>query len=162
MTVPLSRANGRPDWDEPYSFSISRVYDYIHGIYGLPPSNLKDVKVELALSFNDLIVPIESDSDGVYKFIEPLPVSLLPYVDMKIQINTSILKDQDKIILDSNKFPYSTITAQYSKSKIALDKNSIVKISIRSYEQLPNKNKIMVDLNATISNGTIVFTQVKI
>lgn len=139
-----------------YSYSIQRTYDYIHSISGLPPSNNKDFNVECALVFNDLMIPIESDANGIYKFIEPLPISLLPYSDTTIQIKTTTINPdlRNKLIT----YPYTNVTGQFNKSIVPLDKNSIIKIKIRSIEKLQNdKNYKTVDLNATIRDGTINF-----
>jgi len=145
IDVKLSSAVGVPGWNQEFSCSLSRVHDYIHSISGLPPSNMKNARVKLTLLFNDLAIIIRSDSTGTYRFINPLPVSLLPYESMQIIISVTVTDDR------KDPFPYSNIIGTYSDSKVALDKYSVINMKIRSYE-----NGKIKDDNFIIRDGIII------
>lgn len=155
ITYVLSRSSGVIDWNSEYILSIPRQFDYIHSISGLPPNNLQDIQLETALLFNDDIIPIRPDAKGVYHFLEPLPISLLPLVDIRLLIRADFLKENDPRKMSA--YPYIDTTGQFSHSAIPLDKNDVIKINITGSEGSRQMGYKSVDVNAIISSGTIHF-----
>jgi len=101
------RTSGTPGWNQDFSYALSRQYDYILAINGLPLNKTDCYITNFFLRFNDLSISIIPDSNGTYTFMDPLPVALLPYCDMRIEIIT-IIKNNDKTKFDEclNKEPY--------------------------------------------------------
>jgi hypothetical protein len=62
------------------NYIISRAGDLLYSLGNLPPNSPFD------LTFNDFVLSLRSDENGNYTFIEPLPVYLLPYNDIRISL----------------------------------------------------------------------------
>lgn len=111
------------------SYRISKSGDLLYSLKNLPPNEFFD------LTFNDLSLSLKSDQNGIYTFIEPLPVSLLQYYDIRITLNQKSNNPQGYY---KNYVNPNDINNIYTRIKLTNIKNSeeIVKTIIINNRQL--------------------------
>ena len=105
-TVPLSMVSlvlesGPPQPHYDYSFSVSVQNGSLVRLTHLPPLQI------FRLVFRHLVLHLFSDANGVYEFIEPLPLSILSF-------NASI--QFEHVATDIVPYPYSSVFGYYRLS----------------------------------------------
>jgi hypothetical protein len=160
--VNLSRASGEPWWNQQYSFSISRKYDYLYKLSGLPPPKYSPIPGLTVLtnaytiSFNDFLINIYPDDKGNYEFLEPLPVSLIPYADMRVNISNVVVPTDGQVQTTYEKYPYTSLQGYYKQSPKPISITTPVDIKLRLYKYLPNSTVPIEEIKTfRIADGSI-------
>jgi hypothetical protein len=168
--VNLSRASGEPWWNQEYSFSISRKYDYLYKLSGLPPPKYSPIPGltvwthTYTIGFNDFLINIYPDDKGNYEFLEPLPVSLIPYADMWVNINNVVMptdgqiQTRGKLIpeLENHPYPYTTLQGYYKQSPKPISITAPVDIKLRLYKYPQNSTVPIEEIKTfRVADGSI-------
>jgi len=157
--INLPQDVGYPDWNQDYFFNITRKYDYLYKLSGLPPPQFSPIPgvtaytVEYSILFNDFQCIIYPDENGDYEFIEPLPVSLLPYEDMRVLITNHTIHSPG---LENHPYPYTTLQGYYKQYPKPISTTAPVDIKLRLYKYPPNSRVPIEEIKTfRIADGTI-------
>ena len=128
-----------------YSATVSKAGDLLYSISNLPKNK------NCGISFNDFNLSIKSDNDGNYTFIEPLPVCLLIYNDIKIGFDMEEIISNNEYIVTGN---YKNFVNRTDKSNLASN-NPKFNINIKLTEFIPGSNKDVIK-KYIISDGSLM------
>ena len=150
--MELHRTEGDPSFYS-YMFDISNKADVIYSISNLPPN------FKVSLIFTDYYFNMMSDKDGILYFNnkhEALPMLLLPYNDVIIELEGNNLFDYykkiDDKIFNSPIAHYGILTSDERKSILLLDEVPFV---IDTTLLCPNKKNVKYSINTIIKEGNI-------
>jgi len=128
-----------------YSATVSKAGDLLYSISNLPKNK------NCGISFNDFNLSIKSDNDGNYTFIEPLPVCLLIYNDIKIGFDMEEIIANNEYIVTGN---YKNFVNRTDKSNLASN-NPKFNINIKLTQFIPGSIKDVIK-KYIISDGSLM------